>query len=83
MKKILFAFGVVALILSGLKSVEADDSSDLSNESIIKWYYKDQAGQTQLQIYATSDQMPPEVKNQPKECWWDYNGWFNCHAKNE
>ena len=79
MKKVLLTIGVVTFLLSGLPLSRADDSSDLKNESLIHYYYKDKNGKDQREIYMTEEDMPPEVREEPKECWIDYNEFMRCH----
>lgn len=79
MKKFLFVSGTLFFLFGGIYMSKADDSRDLKNESLIHYYHKDKSGKNQRDIYMTEEDMPPSVRAEKKECWWDYNGFMRCH----
>ncbi len=79
MKKIIFIVGTAFFLFSGIQFSQADDSSDIQNESLIYYYHKNREGKNVRDLYGTYEDMPPEVQKEPKECWWNYNGQYSCH----
>ena len=79
MKTILLFLGIVVFLFSGFQTAGADDSRDMPNESLIHYYHKNKEGKNVRDIYITSEDMPPKVRAEPKECWWDYNEFMRCH----
>ncbi len=79
MKKILFIVGTALFLFGGIQISQADDSRDLPNESLIHYYHKSPEGKNVRDIYMTEKDMPPSVRAEKKECWWDYNGFMRCH----
>ncbi len=82
MKKIFFALALATAFVS-LTPVQANDVSDANNESQIKYRYENSRGDSTFTEVMVYKHVSPSYRNQPNDCWWDYNEFFNCKLSDQ
>ena len=83
MKKIFFVLAIAVAIVGFGPALQADDSSDAYNESLVKYRYETDEGKKTFTEVVTYKHLSGSVRSQSNECWWDYNEFMNCQTRDK